>query len=105
MAQGTKWFLFKMIKGIHLGCMIFEITPPDPKKTPNLFFLVTQNKSNQLPVKPRYNAPALNIIPPIEYLNFSPKKYFYSFLYVGNSENLSLAHNFVQSLEMRYSGV
>ena len=56
-------------------------------------------------VKPHYNAPAYNIIPPKEYINFGPKKYFHSYLYVGNSENLGLKHNFGQSLEMRYSGV
>ena len=56
-------------------------------------------------VKPRYNAPAYNIIPPIEHKYFSPKKYFHGYLYIGNSENLGLKHNFGQSLEMRYSGV
>ena len=56
-------------------------------------------------VKPRYNAPDFNIIPPIKYKCFGPKKYFHSYLYVGNSENLGLKHNFGQSLEMRYSGV
>ena len=56
-------------------------------------------------VKPRYSAPAFNIIPPIEHLNFGPEKYLYSYLYVGNSKNFSLEHDFDQSLEMRYSGV
>ena len=56
-------------------------------------------------MKPRYNAPAYNEIPPIEYVNFCPKKRFHSYLYVGNSENLGLVHNFDQSLEIRYSGV
>ena len=27
---------------------------------------------NESTVKPLYNAPAFNIIPPIEYINFSP---------------------------------
>ena len=56
-------------------------------------------------VKPRYTAPAFYIIPPIEHINFGPKKPFHSYLYVGNSENLGIKHNFDQSLEMRYSGV
>ena len=56
-------------------------------------------------MKLRYNAPAFNIIPPIEHKYFALKKYFHSYLYVGNSENLGLKHNFGQSLEMRYSGV
>ena len=56
-------------------------------------------------VKPRYKAPAFNIIPPIKHKNFGPKKYFHNYLHVGNSENLGLKHNFSQSLEMRYSGV
>ena len=52
-------------------------------------------------VKPRYNAPAFNIILLTEHNNFSFKKYFHSYSYVGNSENLGLKHNFTQSLEMR----
>ena len=45
-------------------------------------------------VKPPYNAPAYNVILGIEHINFSPKKYFHSYLYVGYSENLDLKHNF-----------
>ena len=56
-------------------------------------------------MKPRYNAPAFNKIPPIKRKCFGPKKYFHSYLHVDNSENLGLEHNFSQSLEMRYSGV
>ena len=56
-------------------------------------------------VKPRYNAPAFNIIPPIEHNNFGSMKYFYSYLFISNSKNLNLRHNFSQSLGMRYSGV
>ena len=56
-------------------------------------------------VKLRYNAPAFNMILPIKYINFGPKKYLHYHLYIGNSENLGLKHNFSQSLEMRYSGV
>ena len=37
--------------------------------------------------------------------NFFFKKYFHSYLYVGNSENLGLEYNFNQSLEMRYCRV
>ena len=36
-------------------------------------------------VKPRYSAPAFNIVPPIKHTNFGPKKYFHSYLYVGNN--------------------
>ena len=56
-------------------------------------------------VKPRYNTPAYNEFPPIKHTNFGLKKYFNSNLYVGNSENLAIKHDFDQSLEMRYSGV
>ena len=56
-------------------------------------------------VKPRYNAPVFNINPLIEHKKFDPKKYFPSYLHIGNSENLGLKHNYSQSLEMRYSGV
>ena len=56
-------------------------------------------------VKPRYNAPAFNIIPLVEHISFGPEKYFHSYLHVGNSKNLSLKHNFSQSLEMCYSEV
>ena len=56
-------------------------------------------------VKPRYNAPALNMIPPIKHISFGPKKYFHSYLHVGNCKNLGLEYSFGQSLEMRYSGV
>ena len=56
-------------------------------------------------VKPRYSAPAFNIIPPVEHTNFSLKKCFYSYLYVGNREYVSLEHNFSQSLKIRYGGV
>ena len=56
-------------------------------------------------MKPRYSAPAFNIILPIEHKKFDPKKYFHSYLYVGNSDNLGLEHNFDQSLEMCYCGV
>ena len=56
-------------------------------------------------VKPRYNAPAFNKIPPIEHKYFSPKKYFHSYLYIGNNENLGIEYNFDESLEIRFSGV
>ena len=69
------------------------------KKLIHLFWLQPST------VKPRYNAPAFNIIPPIEQKYFGPKKYFHSYLNVGNKENLGLKHDFRQSLEMRYSGV
>ena len=49
-------------------------------------------------VKPRYSASAYNIIPPIEYINFGPKKCFHSYLYIGNRENLAIEYNFDQSL-------
>ena len=39
-------------------------------------------------VKPRYSAPALYIIPPIQRKNSGPKKCFQSWLYVGNRKNL-----------------
>ena len=55
-------------------------------------------------VKPHYNAPAFNI-EPIEHTNFGPKKYFSNYLHVGNSKNLSLEHSFGQSLDMCYCGV
>ena len=54
-------------------------------------------------VKPRHSAPAFNLILPIERTNFSPKKYFHSYLYVGNNKNLGIEYNFTQSFEMRYS--
>ena len=56
-------------------------------------------------VKPHYSAPAFNIIPPIKHTKFGPEKYFHSYLFVGNKENLGIKHNFDQSLEIRYSGV
>ena len=56
-------------------------------------------------VKPRYSAPAFNIIPPIEYIVFGFNKCFHSYLHVGNRENYGIEHNFDQSLEIRYSGV
>ena len=81
-------------------------------------------------MEPRYSAPAFNIIPPVEYTNFGPlryfysysyvgnienltiehnnfisKKHFYSYSYVGNSENIGLEHYLGQSFEVRYSGV
>ena len=52
-------------------------------------------------VKPRYSAPTYNIIPLIVHTKFGLKKCFHNYLYVGNSENLSLEHNFGQFLEMR----
>ena len=48
-------------------------------------------------MKPRYN-----IIPLIEYTNSGSKKYFDSYLHVGNKETLGIKHNFDQSLELRY---
>ena len=39
--------------------------------------------------------------PPIEHIDFGPKKCFHSYLYIGNTENLSIKHNFDQSLEIR----
>ena len=41
----------------------------------------------------------------MEHMNFGPKKHFHSYLYVSNSKNFSIEHNFGQSLEMGYSGV
>ena len=55
--------------------------------------------------KPRYSAPAFNIVPPIDDTNFGPKKYFDSYLHTGNSENLDIQHDFELSFEIRYSGV
>ena len=55
--------------------------------------------------KPRYNAPAFNIILPIKHIVLGPKKHFHSYLYVGNSENLDKKHNLDQSFEIRYCGV
>ena len=52
-------------------------------------------------VKPHYSTPAYNKFPPIEHNNFGPKKHVHSYLYVGNSENLGIEHNFNQSHEMR----
>ena len=37
-------------------------------------------------VKPRYNAPAFNIILPRNYINFGSKKYLYNYLYISNNE-------------------
>ena len=56
-------------------------------------------------MKPRYSAPAFNIIPPMELANFGPNKCYHNYLYVGNCENLYIKHKFDQSLEMRNSGV
>ena len=58
------------------------------------------NNNNNIPltVKPRSNAPAFNIIPPIQHINFGPKKYVYSYLHIGNGENLNLEYRFGQSL-------
>ena len=56
-------------------------------------------------VKPRYCAPAFNVIPQKEHTNFGPKKCFRSYLYIGNKENLNIENNIDQSLEIRYSGV
>ena len=53
-------------------------------------------------VKPRYSAPAFNII---EHTNFGLKKSIQSYLYVVNRENLDIKHNLNQSLEIRYSRV
>ena len=58
-----------------------------------------------LNVKPRYSVTAFNIFPPIEHMNIYPKKCFQSYLYVGTRKNLSIEHDFDQSLEIRYSGV
>ena len=68
-------------------------------------FLRINAKCNRTTVKPRYSAPAFNKIPPIEHINFSPKKYFHNYSHVGNSENLDLKHNFDQSLKIRYRRV
>ena len=65
----------------------------------------TRGRSTLCTVKPRYDAPAFNIIPPIKYINVGVKKYSDIYLHIGNSENLGLKHNFGQSPEMRYSGV
>ena len=56
-------------------------------------------------VKPRYSAPAFNIIPRIEHTIFLSMKHLYSYQYIGNKKNLALEKNFCQILEMRYSGV
>ena len=64
-----------------------------------------EQRQNGSTVKPQYNATAFNLILPKEHRYFRAKKYIHSYLHVGNSENLSLKHNFSQSLEMRYSGV
>ena len=56
-------------------------------------------------VKPRYSAPALNIIPPIEYTNFSSNKCLHSYLYIGDKQNLGIKNDIDQSIEIRYSGV
>ena len=56
-------------------------------------------------VKLRYSAPAFNEILPKEHTNFITKKYFYSYLRVGNEENLVIEYKSDQSLEIRYSGV
>ena len=54
---------------------------------------------------PLLTQPAFNTIPQIKHTNFGPKKLFYSYLFIGNNENLNIEFNFDQSLEMRYSGV
>ena len=64
-----------------------------------------ENKVKISTVKPRYSAPAFDIIPTIKHKNFSLKKHFHSYLYVGNNENLGIEHNFDKSLEIRYTGV
>ena len=62
-------------------------------------------KTDNDTVKPRYSAPAYNIILPMKHKNFGPKKYFHSYLYIGNRENLDIEHNFDQSLDKRHNGV
>ena len=56
-------------------------------------------------VKPRCSAPVFNIILLIEHIRFGPRKYFHSYLYVGNRKNLAIEHNFDHSPEIRYSRV
>ena len=55
--------------------------------------------------EPPYRAPAFNIIPPIEHTNLGPKKYFYSYSYVGYIEKLGIEHDFYQSPEIHNNGV
>ena len=50
-------------------------------------------------VKPRYSAPAFNIIPLIEHTNFGPKKCFIV-IHLLAIENLSIKHNLVWSLKI-----
>ena len=72
------------------------------KLTDNSSKITILRKTGKLDtVKPRYTAPAFNIIPPIKHANFGPKKYFHSYFYIGNKENLDIRHNFDQSLEKR----
>ena len=54
----------------------------------------TRGRSTLCTVKPRYDAPAFNIIPLIKNKYFGPKKYFHSYLHVCNSENFSLKLDF-----------
>ena len=58
------------------------------------FFGGYANAGFHCTVKPRYSAPAFNIILPIEHTNFGPKKCFHNYLYVCNRENLNIEHNF-----------
>ena len=52
-------------------------------------------------VRPRYSAPAFNIILPTEHVSSCPTKYFCSYLYIGNNKNLNVYYNLEQSLKMR----
>ena len=64
-------------------------------------------------MKPRYSAPAFNMILLIEYKSFSLMKHFYTYLCVGNNKNLGIEwnskfieiYNFYQCYEMRFSRV
>ena len=64
-----------------------------------------QINRHSLTINPRYGAPTFNIIPPIELINFCPKKCFNSYLHISNNANLGIEHSFDQSFEIRYSKV
>ena len=76
---------------------------PAPKVRENLGDECMPENCAANTVKPRHSAPAFNKTPPIEHMNFGFKKYFCSYLYVGNTVNLSKGYNFDQSLEMPLS--
>ena len=57
----------------------------------------------QYTVKPRYSAPAFNIIPPIKHTNFSAKKCFYSYSYVGHKKILSTVESMILTSPLKYA--